>query len=260
MGEEVEQLVLRIYRHRRFQHDLDGSIIDSIIAHNHRCASSDNMVNYASEDDVVGMVCLMQYEAMCKVESLATSVLCVIAQQRDLQPLIEITNSGIFSKEGEFSYNKAQNDLVLDLLLKETLRMFNPIELLLPRVATQELCLLDLKIRKGDAVTVSLSSLGYLESIFCRPEVFKLDRFQKCDRNTASNLDSASTTYSGVSRICPGIKIAEHLSKIILCNFVRFFTATKPTNQEYRLTTSRINCVSNPSVDLLLKSTKPSSI
>ncbi|KAJ3208571.1 hypothetical protein HDU82_002266 [Entophlyctis luteolus] len=116
---------------------------------------------------------------------------------------------------------------VLDAFTKELLRIKNPISASMRVVAVDDAEVLGRRLKKGDAVGVLNSMLGFDESIFPEATVFKISRFLVDDAVEKNRLSSSYLPFGHGPRQCLGMALGRLEIKIFMFEMIRNFKASK---------------------------------
>lgn len=239
------------YKKRESEGNLKNCVFDRIILHNQKCKKEGRMEDALDLQQVVGFVNIMQVTGSDTSQNTTKMVICKMGDREDLKELLNKINGEIFDKHGLTDDQRLHEHELLELWLKETLRIYTPAARVVPRVAKSDLVLKDLRIRKGDSLSVNYPGMMNKEEVFPDPEIFKLDRFSK--ENEKAIPKYQYIPFFVGKRNCLGKHLAELMIKLITCHFIRTYDHKIPVGVEYYVQNILTNQVANPFVDVRLK-------
>ena len=239
------------YKKRESEGNLGNCVFDRIILHNQKSKAEGRDKDILDLQQVVGFINIMQFTGTDTSQNTTKMVICKMADRKDLKDLINDINGEIFDKNGITDNDKLNGHETLALWLKETLRLYNPAARVVPRIATRDLVLKDLHIRKGDAVSVTYAGLMFNDAVFPDANTFKIDRFAK--ENEKAQPKYQYIPFFVGKRNCLGKHLAELMVKLITCHFCRTYDYQTPAGVEYYIENVMITHMANPLVDVRLK-------
>lgn len=126
----------------------------------------------------------------------------------------------------------------LDAAFKETLRLHPALPLGGPRCAIESTTLGGYTIPKGTKIFMNMWAIQRDPSIWENPLEFKPERF--LDSASAAKYDYAGNNFTYLPfgsgrRVCPGISLADRLSKYIIATFVHLFEWRLPEGANMKL-------------------------
>jgi cytochrome P450 family 3 subfamily A len=101
----------------------------------------------------------------------------------------------------------------LDMVIDETLRMYPP-SVTLNRAASTDYEYNDIKVRKGQIITVAIYALHHDPEIYPQPEQFQPERFS--DENKRKRDHQAYMPFGAGPRNCIGMRFALMEMKLML--------------------------------------------
>ncbi|KAL6658260.1 hypothetical protein ACP70R_003846 [Stipagrostis hirtigluma subsp. patula] len=119
----------------------------------------------------------------------------------------------------------------LKMVIKETLRLYTPVPLLLPRMARETCQVMGYDIPKGTVVFTNVWSICRDPKYWDDPEEYRPERFEN------SNIDYKGTNYEFLPfgsgrRICPGVTIGVTNIELALASFLYHFDWKLPDGME----------------------------
>ncbi|KAG8475879.1 hypothetical protein CXB51_032693 [Gossypium anomalum] len=112
-------------------------------------------------------------------------------------------------------------------VIKETLRLYPPIPLLLPTISTKDVKLKGYDIIKGTRVIINAWAIGRDPASWENPEEFLPDRFLDNSKDFKGQHFELIPFSSG-RRICPGILFTIAINELLLANLVHKFDWSLP--------------------------------
>ncbi|KAJ9567572.1 hypothetical protein OSB04_003538 [Centaurea solstitialis] len=112
--------------------------------------------------------------------------------------------------------------IYLKAVVKETLRLYPPSPLLVPRETTKETILHGYKVKPKTLVFVNALAIGRDPECWERPEEFLPERFVGSAIDFRGN-DFKLIPFGGGRRICPGISMGDVMVNLLLANLIYLF-------------------------------------
>ena len=109
----------------------------------------------------------------------------------------------------------------LNQVIKETLRMVDPIPRVIPKIAQQDTVLSNVFIPKGTYVNVSMYDLHHSKHIWQDPEQFNPDRFAT-GGESESQSGVAWAPFGGGQRLCLGMNFSLNEQRVLLSMMCKF--------------------------------------
>ncbi|BBN00769.1 protein MpKOL2 [Marchantia polymorpha subsp. ruderalis] len=119
----------------------------------------------------------------------------------------------------------------LDAIIKETLRVYNPVPVLIPRIPAEDITLGGYDIPKGWDVIVNQWGIGRDKTRWPDADVWDPER---CLRDSSIDLgikDFKITPFGGGKRMCPGIQQGVSMISLEVCGIVQHFEFSFPPNE-----------------------------
>ncbi|KAJ8752070.1 hypothetical protein K2173_001097 [Erythroxylum novogranatense] len=115
----------------------------------------------------------------------------------------------------------------LKAVMKETLRLYPPIPLLVPRKSTQDVKIKGYDIAAGTVVFTNAWAIGRDPEVWDQPEEFRPERFLNTSVDFKGH-DFQLIPFGAGRRGCPGISFAIATNELLLANLVNLFDWTLP--------------------------------
>lgn len=115
----------------------------------------------------------------------------------------------------------------LKALIKETLRLYPPIPLLVPRESTQDVKIKGYDIAAGTLVFTNAWAIGRHPALWDEPEEFRPERFLNSSVDFKGH-DFQLIPFGAGRRGCPGIQFAMTTNELVLANLVHKFDWALP--------------------------------
>lgn len=129
-----------------------------------------------------------------------------------------------------------KNLFYLQAIAKETLRLYPPTPLSLPRLAMQDCNVAGYVIPKGTALFVNVWKLHRDPRIWSEPDKFMPERFlsSQCGAMeielSGQDFEFAFTPFGPGRRICPAINFATQVTQLTLARMLQGFDFRTPSN------------------------------
>ncbi|GJZ90421.1 retrotransposon protein, putative, ty1-copia subclass [Tanacetum coccineum] len=162
--------------------------------------------------------------------SLVWSITELIRHPRVMKKLQqEVTE--IAQRRSMISENDLEKMQYLKATIKETLRMYPPLPLLLPHESTHDVKLMDYEIPSRTQIIVNAWAIGRDPTVWEEPEEFRPERFlnNSIDYN---GLHYELLPFGSGRRGCPGIHFATVMFELALANVVYKFNLALPNEVE----------------------------
>ncbi|XP_052890671.1 cytochrome P450 4d2-like [Anopheles moucheti] len=188
--------------------------------------------------------------------SAMTFILYNVAKHPDIQERIYqeiVTEIGV--DFCELSLNSLNNLHYMELVIKESLRLFPPVPVI-ARIATEDTQLLSDTLTKGTSVAIDIFSMHHSADYFPDAERFDPDRFESA-RSTQTFNPYTYIPFSAGSRNCIGQKFAQYELKTTLVKLLQRFQI-RLTDANY-VPTLKAEIVLKPAEGLPLKFIRRSS-
>ncbi|KAI3512866.1 hypothetical protein L1887_20187 [Cichorium endivia] len=120
-----------------------------------------------------------------------------------------------------------ENMQYLKAVIKETLRLYPPIPLLIPRETTEHVKLMGYDIPSGTQTIVNAWAIGRDPTVWDEPNEFRPERFINCSTDY-KGLHFELLPFGGGRRGCPGISFAVIMFELALANVIYKFDLALP--------------------------------
>ena len=231
--------------------NLGNCVIDRIVQHNRKCKEEGNTVDIMNVGEITGTINTFIFAGTDTSQNSTKMALCHMADKPELQKIIEDINKEIYDSEGITHTSVLDKCELLNLWIKEALRIYNPIGAMSNRLATKDTKIGNITIRKGDHINILYSALNFKEDIFKEAKQFRLDRFDKTNEKNIPKYHYLP--FSVGKRVCLGRHLGELMVKLLATQFMRTYNISKPDDVEYYTVFSSILRVRNPILNLSLK-------
>ena len=230
---EVEQRArIAEYLKAREGDDPKGnSVMEKILAHNKQCVKTGNMADYMDAESVFGSMNLISFASIDTTQQLTKSSICILAESPEVRKALQATADRIYDSEGMTTSEKVESDIILGQYFKETIRLCYPAPGLFARIATKDVTIKDVSIKKGHGINTQFSSLTMNEEIFNKPNDFQLDRFSS--ENEKTHPKYQMIPFGVGKRLCIGRHFGELTTKLFITTFCKMFDFKKPDDADY---------------------------
>ncbi|XP_024968860.1 cytochrome P450 71A1-like [Cynara cardunculus var. scolymus] len=133
----------------------------------------------------------------------------------------------VVGKKGKVDEDDLPKLTYLKAVVKETLRLYPPAPLLIPRETTKDAILHGYKIKQKTLVFVNALAIGRDPECWESPELFLPERFMGSNIDFRGN-DFEFIPFGGGRRICPGISMGDVMVDLLLANLIYLFDWNLP--------------------------------
>ena len=236
---------------REGENPAGASTFDKIIAHNHKCLTTGNKNDFMTVDAITGTLCLISFASQDTSQNLSKGGIYLLAENPLVKEEMYRISKEVYDSKGKFSLDKIESHVQLSMFFKETIRLANPAFGLLNRVATTNVTIKDVKIKKGHSISLLFGSLNMDPKYFDKPNEFHFDRFSK--ENEKNYPRYQSIPFGVGKRVCIGRHLGELTVKILMTSFCNKFDFDKPADTEYYDMFKFVRTQKNPFVNAKLK-------
>ncbi|KAG7951896.1 hypothetical protein I3843_12G032100 [Carya illinoinensis] len=134
---------------------------------------------------------------------------------------------GISQAKTSITENHLEKMQYLKAVIKETLRLYPPIPLLLPRESTQDVQIKGYHIPAGTLTFINAWAIGRDPALWDEPEEFRPERFLNSSVDFRGH-DFQLIPFGAGRRGCPGITFAMATNELVLANLVQEFDWALP--------------------------------
>ncbi|KAG6683778.1 hypothetical protein I3842_12G031500 [Carya illinoinensis] len=134
---------------------------------------------------------------------------------------------GISQAKTSITENHLEKMQYLKVVIKETLRLYPPIPLLLPRESTQDVQIKGYHIPAGTLTFINAWAIGRDPALWDEPEEFRPERFLNSFVDFRGH-DFQLIPFGAGRRGCPGITFAMATNELVLANLVQEFDWALP--------------------------------
>ena len=244
---EQKALIAKYMKSREGQLPTGGSTMDRIVSLNTECVRSGNMADFMDTDEIIGTLNLIAFASQDTSQNLTMNNICMMANNPEVRKVLEFCAEEIYDEAGFTTVEKIEEHQNLSLFFKEACRMNNAAFGLFNRIATTDVQIKDITIRKGDSVGCVFASLNYNSDIFKNPSEFQMDRFTKDKEKTYPRYQSIP--FGVGKRVCVGRHLGELTVKLLTTAFCKYFEFRKPADVDYyvdfklvRVSTQQLPC------------------
>ena len=133
--------------------------MDKIIAHNMECKRTGNMTDYFDTEEVFGTLNVISLASNDTSHNSAMLNLCMLAEKKELRDIVTRISDELYDSHGQTTPQKIESHQLLSRYFKEAMRLGNAAPGTFARVALKDVKILDVNIRKGDAICIFMLRL-----------------------------------------------------------------------------------------------------
>ena len=193
--------------------------------------NSENDSDRLSDEDIIDEFVTFFVAGMDTTAHLVGMILYHLAKNPQYLKDLKEERIKIYNQEKNITAESLQKMDVLHAVLKETLRLHTPASGAFIRYVLQDHKLVDLDIKKGDAVKVEFISSFYNEENFEDPKSFKPERWNTINLSEPF----AFAPFSGGPRNCIGQHLAIFEAKVIVSEFLERFEFKIPDDYKLKM-------------------------
>ena len=234
-------IIKKMMKDHENKKELGDFILDRVVLHNRKCDEDGDLDNKLTMDEALGAYNLFYFAGTDTTMASTSAMICHMSDKKHLQQVLEKVNSEVYDENGQTTKDLIDNNVDLDLFVKEVLRLFSPLQYQQERVATKDVNLGKYTIKKGDRVFLMMFVMHKDADYYEDPYTFKPDRFTK--ENDKDRPKYQYLPFSMGKRICPGRHLGALMVKMLLTQFIKNYELERPEGQEYyhyNLLTARV--------------------
>lgn len=221
------EIMSDLMKEREQMTDLGDCVLDRLIKHNRECTDSEKL----SVAEAVGIYNLMYFAGTDTSKATSIMSICHLTTHPDVAECLHRISSQIYDEQGFTSSAKISNSEDLDLFMKETLRLFSPVQQQFAKMAKRDVKIGKFTIRKGDKVYIQISAMHKDKTIFEDPYKFDINRFTR--ENEKNRPKYQYLPFSIGKRVCMGRHLGELMIKMLLSKLCMHYEFDKPDDVEY---------------------------
>ena len=222
-----------------------SNILDLCVRHNKNCEKNGNTSEILTENDITGDVMIFQFAGLDTSLQAATS--CLLHLTKSYPEWLDKIRADGVENIDQILKNKS-----LDLVMKETLRMWNPAMSSFWRKSMKPMEICGIEIPKG---TIILPPCGWnkLKPYFKDAGKFRPERFvEEVPRLVKEQRNSHTPFYAG-KRMCMGYHLGELSIKISVGNVLKMFELENRQEGEIKMEITSVYYATKPQIGLRLK-------
>ncbi|XP_053691239.1 cytochrome P450 4d1-like [Sabethes cyaneus] len=182
-----------------------------------------------SDEDIREEVDTFTFAGHDTTASALTFILFNIAKHSEVQQkLVDEVTAVVGSEQQELDLHTLNDLRYMDLVIKESLRLFPPVPLI-ARLATEDTSIENLNIPKGTCVCINIFEMHRDPEYFEAPERFMPDRFESLGEKVKCN-PFTYIPFSAGNRNCIGQKYAQYELKAAVTKILQNFRLELPSS------------------------------
>lgn len=221
------EIMEKLLKEREAKDSLTDCVLDRIIKHNRECKEAERL----SVRDAVGIYNLLYFAGTDTSKAGTIMMFCYMTEHQDIAKSLREISRQISDSKGHFSVDRLAESEDLDLFVKESLRLFSPVQQQLGRTAIKDVKLGNFTIRKNDRVFINFSVLHKDKTVFEDPFTFDASRFKK--ENEKLRPKYQYIPFSVGKRVCMGRHLGELMLKVLFAKLSVNYEMLKPEGVEY---------------------------
>ena len=205
------------------EYALGSNVVDLLILKNRQLKAAGKHDQVMSLDKIAENIFVMIFARMDTSRNLTESALYKLSFEPELQSkLRDSVRRVVVGCGGGLEYQKYDQSGLLNLFIKESLRLYSPILFSFNRKILRDFELGQYKFSKGDNLIVPFRFIQVKPECFDQPREFDLRRY-KNKKKIKEPSRSVLVPFSAGKRACVGKNLADIMIKVILCNFLDQF-------------------------------------
>ena len=249
--EDQKERITKYMKSREGESPQGGSVMDKIIALNTECKRTGNMTDYFDTEEVFGTLNVISLASNDTSHNSAMLNLCMLAENKELRDIVTRISDELYDSHGLTTPEKIESHQMLSRYFKEAMRLGNAAPGTFARVALKDVKILDVNIRKGDAICIFYAPLNFDPNVFKNPEEFDIDRFSPEREKTYPRYQVS--IFGAGKRVCIGRHLGELTVKLLITSFCNMFEFRKPADVEYYDDIVFTKIASLPFIDVKLR-------
>jgi hypothetical protein len=248
LGRKIISLYNKRYAEHIFEagkQDDSKNVIDLVIHHNKKCLADGNSQELLTDDDIIGDI--MAFLLTGLDTSLQASTSCLLHCTKSYPEWLDKIKA-----DGVETLDAIMNNKSLDLVMKETIRLWNPAPSAFFRKTLKPMEICGIIIPKGHCI---MSPVGwnrgkpyYVDALKFRPERFEeeVPRLEKEQR-------AAHTPFYEGRRKCLGYVLAEMSVKLMVGSVLKMYELENRQDGEIRMENNFSYSTADPKIAIKMK-------
>jgi len=158
-----------------------------------------------------------------------------------------------FIANGELNYSSKKDLKLLLSCVKECVRLYPPIAMLVPRTATKDTQLGDIFVPKGTNIQINAWKIHYDEKNFPNPTAFVPERWWNRDLMESKTNRLAFYGFAEGKRTCIGKEFSQVESAIFLVNLLKLYEIIIPEDSFVKFGTDSILLIPDSNLKVIFK-------
>ena len=214
------------------------NLIDLVLKKNDELRRQGKHDQVLTTEQTIDNIFLIIFAGMDTSRKTTESSLFHLSERQDLQSLLRTeVKETILAKGLKYEYDAYDNNQVIDLYLKEILRISGPIPFGFLKIVTKNFQLGRYKIYKGTCMSTPYNALHRKGESFTNPSEFDMKRFEAEGQKSKFGKYGFQPFALG-KRACIGKNLAEISIKMALSSFLTEFEMKAPVKKPKKLITS----------------------
>ena len=216
-SKEIQRTLIRYYKERCLvkEEDLGHNVMDIIVRQN----KHERRFN---DEEIVGWVVLFLFAGTDTTGKMIENISYFLAKNPEVQTKLrsEINEKGCGDPNGGITFEKLDSLVVLDAVVKESLRLASPAPFLFEKIAIKDFTLGKYQFRKGDLINVPLCYFNVKTQNFQSGPVFNIDNFLSQEGKQVVKHPEYQPFSMG-KRSCIGKYLAEMTMKVFTISLIQ---------------------------------------
>jgi len=158
-----------------------------------------------------------------------------------------------FLAKGELDYGSKKDLKLLFACVKECIRLYPPIAMLVPRTANKDTKLGNIFVPKGTNIQLNAWKMHYDESNFPNPTTFVPERWYNKNLHESNINKIGFFGFAEGRRTCTGKEFSQYESAIYLVNLFKLYEVTVPEDSKVKFMKDSILLIPDSNLKVIFK-------
>jgi cytochrome P450 len=248
----LDKKIMGVYNKRYAEHVLDagkqddsGNLIDIMVQHNKKCLADGNSQELLTDDNIIGDVMVFIFAGI--ITTLQSSTSCLMHCTKSYPEWLDKIRA-----DGVESLDAIMKNKSLDLVMKETLRVWNPMFSSFMRMTIKPMEICGMTIPKG---TTIIPPIGWNRDkpYFVDGAKFRPERFEEEVPKLQKEQLASHTPYYEGKRKCLGYPLGEMAVKLLIGTMLKMFELENRQDGDIKMEIHVLYSTADPKIAIKLK-------
>ena len=190
-------------------------------------AKNEKTGHFFTDEDILEEMINFLFAGSETTSAMFTSMLLLTFENPEVEKVLRKKIAEHFKTNEDFTYENLRQMEYIDWIQLEAVRMRVPSVGLFDRLATEDVMITDIPIKKDTVVNYFQITNLYDEKLFPEPTKFKPERWAEKNEHTQQMLNLVLMTFGSGPRFCLGKNLAMMETKIALIKFLQRYKNLK---------------------------------